>query len=104
MLGVPRRRGGRWRYRGRPSVAPPGLWSLFVDLSGQQPRSAGGVQYLMIIVDDYSRMGWPLFLKRKFDVQMVFAGFLADISARGAQPSSSAFARTTALNLLSRSS
>ena len=37
------------------------LEGLFVNLSGQQPRSAGGVEYLMIIVDDYSRMGWPYF-------------------------------------------
>ena len=37
-------------------------WSLerlFVDLSGQQSTSAGGAQYLMMIVDDYSRLGWP---------------------------------------------
>ena len=41
------------------------------------------VEYLMMIVDDYSRMGWPYFLKRKSDVPMAFAGFLADINARG---------------------
>ena len=59
------------------------LERLFVDLSGQQPRSAGGAQYLMMIVDDYSRMGWPYFLNRKSDVPMAFAGFLVDINARG---------------------
>ena len=32
------------------------LERLFVDLSGQQPTSARGAQYLMMIVDDYSRM------------------------------------------------
>ena len=58
------------------------LERLFVDLSGQQPASAGGAQYLMI-VDDYSRMGWPYFLKRKSDVPMAFAGFLADVNAKG---------------------
>ena len=43
---------------------------------------SGGAQYLMI-VDDYSRMGWPYFLKRKSDVPMAFSGFLADIDAKG---------------------
>ena len=36
-----------------------------------------------MIVDDYSRMGWPDFLKRKSDVPMAFAGFSADTNARG---------------------
>ena len=59
------------------------LERLIVDLSGQQPRPAGGAQHLMVIVDDYSRMGWPYSLKRNSDVPMAFAGFLADINARG---------------------
>ena len=54
-----------------------------MDLSRQQPRSAGGAEYIMIIVDDYSRMGWPYFLNRKSDVPMAFVGLLADIIARG---------------------
>ena len=29
VLGVPRRRGGGWRCRGRPGAAPPGLCSVF---------------------------------------------------------------------------
>ena len=33
------------------------LERLFVDLSGQQARSVGAVEYLMMIVDDCSRMG-----------------------------------------------
>ena len=36
-----------------------------MDLSGERPTSAGGAQY-MKIVDDYSWMGWPYFLERKF--------------------------------------
>ena len=60
------------------------LERLFVNLSGQQPTSAGGAQHLMTIADDFSRMGWPYFLERKSDVRMVFAGFLADIIAKGA--------------------
>ena len=59
------------------------LERLFVDVSGQQPRSAGGVGYLMMIVDDYWRIGWPYLLKRKSDVPMAFTGFLADTNARG---------------------
>ena len=56
---------------------------LFVDLSGQQSTSAGGAQYLMMIVDDYSQLGWPYFLMRTFDVPKIFAGFLADMNAKG---------------------
>ena len=41
------------------------LEDVFVDLSGERPTSAGGAQY-MKIVDDYSWMGWPYFLERKF--------------------------------------
>ena len=59
------------------------LERLFVDLSGQPPRSAGSAEYLMMIVDDYSRMRWPYFFKRKCDVPMGFTVFLADINARG---------------------
>ena len=59
------------------------LERLFVDLPGQQPRSDGGAQYLMMIVDAFSRMGYPYLLKLKSDVAMAFAGFLADIKARG---------------------
>ena len=59
------------------------LERLFVDLSGKQPTSAGGAEYLMMIVDDYSRLGWPYFLRRKSDVPEVFAAFLADINAKG---------------------
>ena len=40
----------------------------------------------MVVVDDYSRLGWSFFLKRKFNVQVVFARFLADIGVR-ASPS-----------------
>ncbi|CAN0527058.1 unnamed protein product, partial [Laminaria digitata] len=59
------------------------LERLYVDLSGKRPTSAGGAAYLMMIVDDYSRLGWPYFLKRKSDVPAAFAGFLADINATG---------------------
>ncbi|CAN0522536.1 unnamed protein product [Laminaria digitata] len=32
------------------------LERLCVDLSGKRPTSAGGAAYLMVIVDDYSRL------------------------------------------------
>ena len=59
------------------------LERLVVDLSGEKPTSAGGAEYLTMIVDDYSLLGWPYFMKRKSDVPKVFAGFLADINAKG---------------------
>ncbi|MEP3670617.1 MAG: hypothetical protein ABJN42_28260 [Roseibium sp.] len=37
----------------------------------------------MMIVDDYSRLGWPYCSKQKSDVPKVFAGLLADINAKG---------------------
>ena len=57
------------------------LERLFVDLSGRRPPPAGGADYLMMVVDDYSRLGWPYVLKRKSDVPLVFAHFLPDIGA-----------------------
>ena len=56
---------------------------VFVDLSGKRPPSAGGAMYLMKIVDDFSRLGWPHYLKKKSDAAPVFAKFLADIRADG---------------------
>ncbi|CAN0568886.1 unnamed protein product, partial [Laminaria digitata] len=38
------------------------LQRVFVDLSGKRPPYAGGALYLMMIVDDFSRSGWPYFL------------------------------------------
>ena len=69
------------------------LERLFVDPSGKQPTSAGGAEYLMMIVDDYSRLGWPYFLKRKSDVPNVLAGFLADINAKS-RPSTVEYLRS----------
>ena len=37
----------------------------------------------MIIEDDYSRVGWPYFLKRKSDTPVAFERFLADVNATG---------------------
>ena len=49
---------------------------LFVDLSGKRPASSGGHDYLMMIAEDFSRLGWACFLKENSDVPAVFAGFL----------------------------
>ena len=45
------------------------LERLFVDRPARQSTSAGGAQYFMMIVDNYSQKGWPYFLKRKSDGQ-----------------------------------
>ena len=36
-----------------------------------------------MIVDQYSRKGWPYFLKQKSDVPVTFAGFVANLNAKG---------------------
>lgn len=56
-----RLRGGGWLVHGLPVSAR----SDPVGLSGKRPRSRGGVEYEMIIVDDYSRIAWSYFLKNK---------------------------------------
>ena len=38
---------------------------LYGDLSGALPASTGGVVYCFFIVDCYSNLGWPIFLKDK---------------------------------------
>ena len=57
-----------WRTECR-STRP--LERLFVNLSGRRPPSAGDVEYIMMVVGDYSRLGWPYLLKRKSDVGCV---------------------------------
>ena len=41
------------------------LERLFGDLAGPFSPSAGGAQYCMLLMDDYSNVGWVLFLKDK---------------------------------------
>lgn len=59
------------------------LERLSVDPSPQRPVSAGDVQFLIVIFDDYSQKGRPYFLKRKSDVPMAVAGVVVDINANG---------------------
>ena len=43
------------------------LEHLFGDLTGPFSPSAGGARYCMLLVDDYSNVGWVVFLKEKTD-------------------------------------
>ena len=61
-------------------------------LVGEEAPSSGGFQYLVMIVDDFSRFGRTYFLK-KSDVPAVFGKFLADIRALGS-PSAVKFLRS----------
>ena len=57
------------------------LERLFGDLTGPFSLSAGGARYCMLLVDDYSNVGWVLFLKDKTDstVTQAFRAFFAAI-------------------------
>ena len=54
---------------------------LYGDLSGAMPASTGGSVYCFFIVDCYSNLGWPIFLKNKSadTVTHAFRAFLATI-------------------------
>ena len=54
---------------------------LYGDLSGAMPASTGGSVYCFFIVDCYSNLGWPIFLKDKSadTVTHAFRVFLAAI-------------------------
>ena len=41
------------------------LHRLFADLAGPMPTSTGGAQYCLMIVDDATNIGWPVFLPDK---------------------------------------
>ena len=63
------------------SIRP--LERVFVDLSGKRPTSAGGAQYLMMIVDDYSRMECPYLQTRKSNIPAALQRFLTEVNATG---------------------
>ena len=54
---------------------------LYVDLSGTMPASTGRSVYCFFIVDCYSGLGWPIFLKNKSadTATHAFRAFLATI-------------------------
>ena len=57
------------------------LERLFGDHTGPFSPSAGGARYCMLLVDDYSNVGWVLFLKDKIGstVTQAFRAFVAAI-------------------------
>ena len=59
------------------------LERLFGDLTGSFSPSAGGARYCMLLVDDYSNVGWVLFLKDKTGstVTQAFRAFFAAIKS-----------------------
>ena len=69
---------------------------LFVDLPGKRSTWASGAEYLMMVVDDYSRLSWSYFFERKTDVPGIIARFLADGLLMRPRLTCNAPARTTA--------
>lgn len=60
------------------------LGRVFVDVSGPKPiPSIGGNIYTCLIRDDFTRMTWVYFLRRKSDATEAFKQFLADVRADG---------------------
>ena len=57
------------------------LERIFGDLTGTFPPSTGGARYCLVFVDDYSNMGWTLFLTDKSGATVVkaFQAFYASI-------------------------
>ena len=47
----------------RKSTRP--LQRVFIDLAGPYPASTGGSRYCMMVVDDFSNFGWPVFMRDK---------------------------------------
>ena len=58
---------------------------LYADLAGPMPTSTGGARYCLMIVDDATNMGWPVFLpdKSAATVTLGFRTFLAAVNAYG---------------------
>ena len=56
---------------------------LFADLAGPMSKSHGGAQYYLMIVDDATNIGWPVFLpdKSAATVTSGFRTFLAAVNA-----------------------
>ena len=60
------------------------LGRVFVDVSGPKPiPSIGGNNYTCLIRDDFTRMTWVYFLRKKSDATEAFKQFLADVRADG---------------------
>ena len=60
---------------------------FFVDLTGPRSvASVGGVHYMMIVRDDFSRFTWLYGLKSKSSSAFAFRKFLADVRVDVTQP------------------
>ncbi|XP_070036449.1 uncharacterized protein [Nicotiana tomentosiformis] len=58
-----------------------------MDLCGpMRVTSRGGKKYIFVIVDDYSRFTWTLFLKTKDETFLVFAAFVKNIQVHDQVP------------------
>ena len=56
------------------------LQRVFVDLAGPKPtQSAGCALHMMLIEDDFSRVGWTYFMKQTSDAGATFKKLLTDI-------------------------
>ena len=49
------------------------LQRVFTDLTGPYPASAGGARYYVLVVDDNTNVGWPLFLRDKSGPTLCYA-------------------------------
>ena len=58
---------------------------MCADIAEPMPTSTGGVKYCLMIVDDATNMGWPVFLRDKSAtiVTLGFLTFLAAVKAYG---------------------
>ena len=58
---------------------------LFADIAGPMSKSTGGAQYCLMIVDDATNMGWPVFLPDKSTATVTngFRTFLPAVNAYG---------------------
>lgn len=56
---------------------------LHNDICGPLPKSMSGTQYILTIIDDFSRFTWTFFLKRKSETLTKFRNFNAMIELQG---------------------
>ena len=56
---------------------------LFTDISGPYAKSIIGNKYWIMVVDDYPRMKWSFFRKKKSDIGQALDGFLTQLRGIG---------------------
>ena len=72
---------------------------MCADIAGPMPTATGGVKYCLMIVDDATNMGWPVFLRDK-SATIVALGFLTFLAAVKPTGSRNAFGHITPPNSL----